>query len=72
MPDPLPNDTPTQRLADRILDGELESFVVSRRTSGKSWRVIARDLYNATDGEIDVTYETVRGWFAELAKAAAS
>lgn len=28
-----------------------------------SWRFIARDLYEATDHTIDVTFEILRRWF---------
>ena len=57
--------TPTFRLADRLVDEGVEAFVNTRRAQGKSWRIIARDLWTATDGEIDVTYETLRSWFAD-------
>lgn len=57
----------TQRLADTLLEGQLEQFVRSRRAQGRSWRLISRDLYEAT--QVDVSYETLRTWFPE-AKAA--
>lgn len=53
----------TQRLADTLLDGQLEEFVRSRRAKGRSWRLISRDLYEATG--VDVSYETLRVWFPE-------
>lgn len=33
-----------------------------------AWRLISRDIEVAT--KIDVTYETLRSWFPDLAKAA--
>lgn len=56
--------TPTEKLADVLLgdQGPVEDFVRSRRAAGRSWRLIARDLYDATDHQIDVTHETVRSW----------
>lgn len=55
------------RLADHLLGEEqgLEHFVRSRRDAGRSWRLIARDLHEATDGEVDVTFETLRSWFPD-------
>lgn len=55
------------RLLDLLLgdDGPVEHFVRSRRTEKRSWRLIARDLYDTT-GE-DVTYETLRSWFPDEA-----
>lgn len=63
--------TPTTNL--RIaLDGavkaagatSLEAFVRARRTEGASWRRVATDLRDAT--AVDLTAETLRGWFPEL------
>lgn len=63
--------TPTQRILDIAVGGEgLEHFVRSRRAADRSWRLIARDLYELT-GE-DVTYETLRSWFPEEPTEAAS
>lgn len=61
--------TPTAQLADLILgdDGPLETFVRSRRADGRAWRLIARDLYEATGQRIDVTYETLRSWYPDEA-----
>lgn len=60
--------TPTQRLADVLLaeEGPLSSFVAKRRAQKpkRSWRLIARDLFEITEGQIDLTGETLRGWFA--------
>lgn len=61
--------TPTFRLIDHILEGRLEEFVTTRRDAGRSWRLIARDVREATG--VDVTFETVRGWFITENGAAA-
>ena len=58
-------ETPTQRLATLILGRDLGSFVAERRAEGRAWRFVARDLYEATGGEIDVTYETLRSWYPD-------
>lgn len=62
-----PPTTPTLRLADLLLgeQGPLEQFVRQRRSNGRAWRLIARDLYEATNREVDVTYETLRSWFPD-------
>lgn len=59
--------TPKHQLADLLLggDGSLERFVTSRRRAGRSWRLIIRDLYDATGGRVDLTYETLRTWFPD-------
>lgn len=66
--------TPNRRLADLLLgdDGPLEEFVRTRRAEGVAWRIIARDLYEATDRELDLTYETLRSWFPDEPVEAAS
>ncbi len=63
--------TPTQRLADLLIPGGLEEFVRSRRADGKAWRLVARDVYEATDRQIDVTYESLRSWYPDDQKASA-
>lgn len=55
--------TPTYRLIDHLLDGTFDTFVKTRRADGRSWRLIARDIYDATG--VDVTLESVRGWFLD-------
>lgn len=65
-------ETPTRRLADLLLKGTLDEFVTSRRATGRSWRLIARDLREATDGQLDVTYETLRSWFPQESPTKAS
>lgn len=62
--------TPTQRLADLLLPTTLSDFVQARRDTGRSWRLIARDLHEQTGGQIDVTAETLRGWFGSSERAA--
>lgn len=59
----MPTPTPTQIAANHVLDGKLDEFVGERRAAGRSWRLIARDLLDATG--IDVTHETLRSWFRQ-------
>ena len=60
--------TANQRLADVILGRSVDDFVTERREGGKSWRLIARDLYSVTDGQVDVTAETLRSWYPDAAE----
>ncbi len=66
--------TPTERLADLLLgdQGPLERFVRTRRSEGRAWRLIARDLFEVTEREVDVTHETLRSWFPDEPSRAAS
>ncbi len=64
MNTPTP-ETPTQRLATHLLGEPVAEFVTARRAEGRSWRFVARDLYDATGGQIDVTYETLRSWYGD-------
>lgn len=61
--------TPLQMLADALLDTSLDEFVQERRPA-RAWRLIARDLYEATGGKVDVTDVTLASWFAESTAAA--
>jgi hypothetical protein len=55
--------TPTRRLLDHLLPGGLDAFVLSRRENHRSWRLIARDIYELTS--VDITYEALRSWYSE-------
>ena len=58
------------RLASHLLGRDVREFIAERRGSGprhRAWRLVARDLYEATDGQIDVTYETLRSWAEDVA-----
>lgn len=63
--------TPLHRLADELLgdDGPLTDFVAARRATDRSWRLIARDLFDSTDGKVDVTAESLRTWCSQPAAA---
>lgn len=56
--------TPTFRLAQQLLGEDLLSFITSRKAS-MSWDRVARELWLATDREIDVTGVTVQKWHDE-------
>jgi hypothetical protein len=61
--------TPTQRLAELALGADLEQFVRDRRAAKRAWRLIARDLLEATDGQADITHESLRNWYPDAANA---
>lgn len=62
--------TATHKYADIRLGQPLEQYVADKRKAGVSWRRISLDLRDETNGDIDVTYETLRAWFPELVEAA--
>ena len=45
--------------------GGMSDWIADRRTQGKTWRAIARELDQRTDHRVDVTYETLRIWAGE-------
>lgn len=62
--------SPSQVLADHLLGRSLADYVAEKRTSRPrwSWRLIAEQLAEDTDGKVDVTGETLRNWYgAEVA-----
>lgn len=59
--------TATQRLASVLLGEDIRTFISTRREQGRAWRFIARDLYEATNGQVDVTHETLRQWLGDAA-----
>jgi hypothetical protein len=59
-------------LADTLIVGGVAAFITGRREAGVSWRRLARELYEVTDGLVDVTEATLRIWHPELTQARAS
>lgn len=54
--------TPRQRLADLLLGRPVLDFITERRANGSTWPQIRDELRDATDGEIDVTWQAVQQW----------
>ena len=54
--------TPTEQLIDIKLDGRLKQVIAESRAAGKSWTIIARDIFIATG--VSVSNESLRQWFA--------
>lgn len=53
---------PQQRYADLLLGRSVDHFIAERRANDVPYRRIARELADATDGEIDVSDVTIRAW----------
>lgn len=64
----MPPTPPRQRLADLLLGRPVLEFINERRADDVSYRRIATDLRDATDGEIDVSDVTVRAWHLSSVK----
>lgn len=63
------NDTPAQRLATLLLGQPVHEWIIAQRASGSSWRTVADELAKATNGQVVVSHEAVRGWQTEEAAA---
>ena len=63
--------TPTQKLASMLLGQPVQQWLRDRYATGRSWRLVARDLYETTNGQIDITHEAARKWANEPEKASA-
>ena len=59
--------TPTQRLAGLILGEPVQTWIARRREAGASWRDIAADLRDRSNGQVSVSHEAVRRWAEESA-----
>jgi uncharacterized protein YfiM (DUF2279 family) len=54
--------TPSQRLATLSLGQPVEHWLAARRAEGASWRDIAKQLRQQTQGHVDVSHEAIRQW----------
>jgi hypothetical protein len=61
--------TPRQRLADLLLGRSVLDFIAERRADGKTWPQVRDDLCDATDGEIDVSWQAVQQWASQSVAA---
>jgi len=63
------------RVADALFTDRvgqpLTDWIADRRDAGTSWRRITRDLYDATDGVLDVAPQTLINWTVAAQKDAA-
>jgi len=59
--------TPTKRLAELLLGQSVESWIATKRDAGRSWRQIADDLSEQTNGQVTVSHEAVRLWMSDAA-----
>ena len=66
----MPTITPTQRLASLILGEPVVGWLEARRAEGLSWRLIARELEKRSNGQLDITHETLRLWVEEAQRVA--
>lgn len=53
---------PRQRLADVLLGRPVLDLIAEMRAAGHSWPAIRDHLRDATDGEIDVTWQALQQW----------
>lgn len=65
------NASPVFTLTKHLLGQDPREWIASKREQGRSWRLVARDLWNATDHEVDVTTQTLQNWMRQNGDEAA-
>lgn len=50
-----------------LLGRPVQTWIAEQRANGSSWRKVADDLRIATNGQIVVSHEAVRGWHEAVA-----
>jgi len=63
--------TTTQRLATMLVGKPIGEWVAQRRAQNMSWRKIAVELHDHTNGQVSVTGETLRLWSESTTEGAA-
>lgn len=58
----MPTETPLQRLAGNVLGEPVGPWIRARRPARKTWRQIAAELNEATQGQINVPIQTLINW----------
>lgn len=54
--------SPRQRLADLLLGRPVIDLIAEQRIDGKTWPQIRDAIADATQGEIDVTWQAIQQW----------
>lgn len=57
--------TPAQLLATLLIGEPVVAWINHRRDQGATWKIITRDIYQRTGGQLDLTEKTVRDWAAQ-------
>lgn len=60
---------PQQRVVDLLLEQQgsnLRDWLAERREERDSYETIARKLWSLTDGEVSVSYTTIKRWLVDL------
>lgn len=55
-------ESPRMRLASLLLKQPVTEFIAQRRAEQQSWITIRDAIRDATDGEIDVSWQAVQQW----------
>ena len=61
--------TSQQRVVDLLLEQQksnLRDWMAARRDEEDSYETIAKKIYVLTDGEVDVSYTTIKRWLIDL------
>jgi len=59
-----------RKLTDTLLGGQLDDLILTGRRDGKSWELIAREIWLRTERAISITGQTVANWAADLKEPA--
>ncbi len=54
-----------RQMVAEVLGGDPVEFSRLKRAEGLTYQAIARELYIATGGKVDVSFSTVRNWLLE-------
>lgn len=60
--------SPKFLLTDTLLNGRLADFMRERREAGDSWDLVARSVWQATDGKVTITGVTASSWFERFVR----
>lgn len=61
--------TTQQRVIDLLLEREgstLRAWLAARRDEHQSYETIAKQLYVLTNGEVSISYQTVKRWLEDF------
>lgn len=59
-----------RQYADLVLDGQLDNTVDVLRKQGHGWEGVAKELWRMTNHKVNLSSQTLRGWYVKNGTAA--
>lgn len=57
-----------RQYADHVLKGKLDTLVETLREQGLGWEAVAKEIWRVTGHKVNLSGQTLRGWYGPMAR----